>query len=79
MVSCDLVIWYSLAVKIAVKDTIDNPIETEPVSRSHTTNLLDTNLTIDDNLQSFSTSIKHNNSSTATRSEVLLGFDILQY
>ena len=61
-----------------VKYTTDDPIQTKPVSIPYTTNMVDTNITLDENSQYFSTPRKYNHSETASRAQVMLGFDTLQ-
>ena len=60
------------------KYTTDDSIQTKPVSIPHTTNMLDKNLTIDGDSQSFENPRKHNNSVTAPNSQVPLEYDTLQ-
>ena len=67
------------STKIAVKYSTGDPIQTKPVSSPHTTNMLYTNVSVDDNYKSFATTRKLNHSATATSNQILLVSDTLQY
>ena len=51
---------------------LDSIIQNKPVSISNTTNKLDTFMNIDDKLQYFSNPVKHNDSTTAPRTNSAL-------
>ena len=70
-------IYYS--TKISVKYGTDDLIQNKSLSRLHTTNMLDNNATVDDDSQYFETTRKNNHSATAKISQVLLGYDPLQF
>ena len=59
--------------------TIDDLVKTKPVSRPHIKNMLDTNVNVDEESQSFKTPRKHNHSVAAPSAQVLLRSDTLQY
>ena len=48
----------------AVQDATDDIIQTKPVSRPHTTNVLDTNISFDNEYQSFETPRGNNHGTT---------------
>ena len=48
----------------AVQDATDDIIQTKPVSRPHTTNMLDTNISVDNIYQSFETPRGNNHGTT---------------
>ena len=63
----------------SVQDATDDLIQIQPVSIPHTTNMLDTNVTVDYNSQLFLTPRRRNHGATEISAQVLLRSDSLQY
>ena len=66
------------STKTALKYSTYDPIQTKPLSIPHTTNMLDTNVTVDDKSQYLTVPRKHNHSANIPSAQVLLVYDRLQ-
>ena len=62
-----------------VKYATDNLIVTQPISIPYIRNMLDTNITVDDDAKLFETTRKNNLGFTSTCSQVMLKYDSLQF
>ena len=63
----------------AVQYATNDLIETQPVSRQHSTQMLDSIFTVDDDAQLFETPTGKNKIATATSAHILVGSNTLQY
>ena len=66
------------STKTAIQDATDDIIHSKPVSIPHTTNMLDNNVTDDNELQSFSIPSKNTHSATSISAQVIFLSDTLQ-
>ena len=69
----------SSSTNSALQYATNNLIRIQPVSSPHSTNILDTNVTVDDDAQSYETTRGGHNGATETSAQIFLGSDSLQY